>query len=200
MANTVIVVDNTDEKLGAFFQICIDDLDNFFKQTAIQPIMLYSHNLNDLSVQLTTQPLKTFVFAAYSHGSDTSLLKSNSPYISTTLNNTCFHEAFFYTFSCKSGHELGSNLVENGCLCYIGYKRTVSIWDGFVQPFVICANHGLKLFFNGLSTSNILVEMKAQYNIEIDSFYQKDYMISSILRENRDALVLHGNDINITHL
>lgn len=200
MANTVIVVDEADAKLGVFFNICIEDLNIFFGTTTIKPILLNSAKLNDLSVQLTTQPLETFIFGAYSHGGKNCLVKSNISYVSTTINNTCFNNTFFYTFSCSSGYELGLNLIENGCLCFIGYNKIISIWIGHIQPFVICANHGLKLFYNGINTFQIVNQMKDQYNIEIDILYPKDFMIASVLRENRDALVLHGNNINISHL
>ena len=66
MANTVIVVDEADTKLGSFFQVCIEDLNNFFNEINIQPTLLNSLKLNDLSVQLTTEPLKSFVFGAFS--------------------------------------------------------------------------------------------------------------------------------------
>ncbi|WP_290874656.1 hypothetical protein, partial [Flavobacterium sp.] len=134
------------------------------------------------------------------HGRKNCLLNSNTPYVSTTVNNTCFQRSFFYTFSCSSGDELGDNLVKNGCLCFIGYNRVISIWSTYLNPFVVCANHGLKLFYNGINTSQILTEMKNQYNMEIDSVYPKNYLISSILRENRDALILHGENIDIGNL
>ncbi|MBA4134099.1 MAG: hypothetical protein C0525_05175 [Flavobacterium sp.] len=95
---------------------------------------------------------------------------------------------------------MGDNLVKNGCLCFIGYNRVISIWSTYLNPFVVCANHGLKLFYNGINTSQILTEMKNQYNMEIDSVYPKNYLISSILRENRDALILHGENIDIGNL
>lgn len=200
MTNTVIAVDEADVNLGSFFQLCMDDLVAFFNNITIVPTILNSARLNDLSVQLTTQPLNAFVFGAYSHGNINCLLKANTSYISTTVNNTCFGNSFFYTFSCSCGHELGDNLIQNGCLSFIGYKKVVSIWSTYVEPFVTCANHGLKLFYNGVSTFQIEAEMKAQYNIEIDAIYNTDFMIASILRENRDALIKHGNDININHL
>lgn len=200
MANTIIAVDEADGRLGSFFQLCMDDLVAFFNAIPIMPTVLNSTRLNDLSVQLTTQPLNAFVFGAYSHGNINCLLKANTSYVSTTVNNTCFQNSFFYTFSCSCGHELGDNLIENGCLCFIGYNKVISIWSTYIQPFVVCANHGLKLFYNGVSTFQIEAEMKNQYNIEIDAIYPDDFMIASILRENRDALVKCGYDININHL
>lgn len=197
MANTIIVVDEADSKLGFFFQICIEDLNVFFYEINIQPTLLNSGKLNDLSIQLTLQPFETFVFGAYSHGNQMGLFTSNNFYVSTTINNNCFKNSFFYTFSCSSAYELGSNLIENGCLCFIGYNKIISIWSTYVQPFVICANHGIKLFYNGINTFQIINEMKKQYNIEIDNLYTFDFFIASILRENRDALVIHGNNIDL---
>ena len=200
MANTIIVVDEADSKLGSFFQICLDDLNVFFNNINIQPTLLNSVRLNELSVQLTTLPLETFVFGAYSHGGKNCLVKANASYVSTTINNTCFNNSFFYTFSCSSGYELGENLIENGCLCFIGYNKIISIWSTYINPFFVCANYGLNLFYNGINTFQIVEQMKEQYNHEIDTLYTKDFFIASILRENRDALVRHGENISINHL
>ena len=43
-------------------------------------------------------------------------------------------------------------------------------------------------------------QMKDKYNKEIDDIYTQDFLIASILMENRYALVLYGENINITHL
>ena len=91
MANTIIVVDEADSKLGSFFQICLDDLNVFFNNINIQPTLLNSVRLNELSVQLTTLPLETFVFGAYSHGGKNCLVKANASYVSTTINNDILH-------------------------------------------------------------------------------------------------------------
>ena len=72
MANTILAVDNLDNDLGHFFDFCRQNLEDFFVNFNIVPKLLNGHNLNDLSVQLTTAPLGKFVFAAYSHGVDKS--------------------------------------------------------------------------------------------------------------------------------
>lgn len=200
MTKTVMVFDELDDDLGPFFLYCKENLEVILNEKNITPNLLDSNKLNELSVQLVTTTLTNFIFGAYSHGGKNCLVRSNNPYVSTTINIDCFKNSFFYTFSCSSGYELGSNLVENGCLCFIGYDNIVSIWSTYLRPFMECANYGLIQFFNGESTFSILSQMKEKYNIEIDSIYEDNFMIASILRENRDALVLHGNDINLTHL
>lgn len=42
--------------------------------------------------------------------------------------------------------------------------------------------------------------MKNKYNYHIDDIYNKDALIASILLDNREALILHGNNISIKDL
>ena len=74
----------------------------------------------------------------------------------------------------------------------------IAIWSTYIGPFMECANHGLIQFYSGHKTSSVLVKMNEKYNSEIDDVYKMDFFIASILRENRDALVMWGNDIDIT--
>lgn len=197
MAKTLLVCDELDGGLGLFFGSCLKNLELFFTELDIENEVLKNGQLNDLSVQLKTNLLDKFIFVAYSHGYTNCLLNANIPYISTTMNDKCFNNSFFYTFSCSSGSELASHLINNGCLCYIGYNKEVAIWSTFITPFVECANHGLKQFFLGDDTATVYKKMDEKYNVEIDAIYKKDFMIASILRENRDALILNGININI---
>jgi hypothetical protein len=200
MTNTILAFDELDNVLGSFFQSCKENLDLFFTEIAIQPTFLNSNKLNDLAIGFVTKDISSFVFGAYSHGGNDCLLKSASiPYVSKT-NSFNFKKSFFYTFSCSSGRELGANLIDNGCYCYIGYKDIIAIWSTYPKPFVECANYGLIQFFNGEESHSIINQMKNKYNEEIDDVYQQDFLIASILMENRDALVLYGNNINITHI
>lgn len=200
MASTILAIDDNDASLGAFFQSCLGYLETELANKGINPQILRGQGLNDLSVQLATDNHKKFVFGAYSHGNATCLVKSNNPYISTAVNHTSFANSFFYTFSCSCGITLGGTLIDNGCLCFIGYNKVISIWSTYVDPFIKCANHGLLLFLDGVSTFLVIKNMRDKYNEEIDKIYTKDFLIASILRENRDALVIHGNDISLADI
>jgi hypothetical protein len=197
MANTILAFDELDTVLGSFFQSCKENLDSFFAQIDIQPTFLNSNKLNDLAIEIVTKEVTSFVFGAYSHGGNDCLLKSAStPYISRT-NSYNFKKSFFYTFSCSSGKELGADLIDNGCHCYIGYKDIVAIWSTYPKPFIECANYGLIQFFNGEESHSIINQMKDKYNKEIDKMYRQDFLIASILMENRDGLILLGNNISL---
>ncbi len=197
MAKTILAFDELDSKLGLFFQCCKENLDLFFAQINIQPTFLNSNKLNDLAIEIVTKDVSSFIFGAYSHGGNNCLVKSAKiPYVSST-NSSNFKNSFFYTFSCNSGIELGANLIENGCHCFIGYKDIVAIWSTFPKPFINCANYGLIQFFNGEESHSIINQMKEKYNDEIDNMYKQDFLIASILKDNRDGLIMLGKNISL---
>lgn len=193
--------DEQDASLGPFFAECERELDVFFTAHNMPVSKINSNRLNDIMVAASVAAFPSFVFGAYSHGDHENLLKSSrDPYISIALNGNSFRNSFFYTFSCSTGRTLGQDLIVRNCHCFIGYKEPVAIWSTYIGPFVECANYGLIQFFNGSSTGNIVGEMKEKYNEHIDAIYKSDFMIAAILKENRDALVKHGNAITINDL
>jgi hypothetical protein len=202
MTNVVLAFDELDSSLGNFISACQRELDVFFNSRNIVPRRINSNILNDLAISIAVaQSNPSFVFGAYSHGNAGNLLKSaREPYVSIALNGGSFGNSFFYTFSCSSGKELGRDLIGRECLCFIGYKETIAIWSTYIKPFVECANYGLTQFFEGNATDTILSQMKEKYNEQIDAIYKNDYMIASILKENRDALIMHGKAITIHDL
>ncbi len=201
MANTILAFDELDTLLGPFFLDCKKDLDTFFDSENIITDQIHSKILNDLTIKLTTDKYTHFVFGAYSHGDINNLLKSaQTPFVSIALNGSSFENSFFYTFSCDSGKNLGKELIDQKCLCFIGYEKTIAIWTTYLVPFVECANYGLVQFFKGHDTYSVKDKMYEKYTEKIDEVYKTDFLIASILKDNRDALVIHGGLINIKDL
>jgi|SRR3954466_3141785 len=201
MANTILAIDDQDSTLGPFFLACQEELISFFDEQNITVSRINSNALNDLTITMTTAGRAPFVFGGYSHGTYENLLKSAQiPYISIALNGSSFENSLFYTFSCSSGKKLGIDLIGMNCICFIGYKADVAIWSTYMQPFVECANHGLFQFYMGNDTESIVIQMKQKYNEHIDAIYKKDYLIASILMDNRDALIKHGRTITLADL
>lgn len=199
MVNTIIAFDDQDAILGDFFNDCKTDMDDFFESKNLIYKVLKSIHLNDLSISVSTQNLSPFIFGAYSHGEEDYLISLQGQYISTTLNHTCFKDSFFYTCSCSTGKTLGQKLIDEGCLSFIGYKTKFTVWDFNRDPFIDCANLGLKLFFLGLSTNDIIQKMKERYNHYIDN-YRNDIFGAVMLMSNKKALTLLGENINISNL
>lgn len=199
MTDFIFAFDNEDEDIGSFVQGCREDLEDFFRELTHNPTYIDSRSLNAVNIQMRTEKLDSFVFAAYSHGHNNMLATRNSSYISVDLNVSTFKNAFFYTVSCLTGKELGVKLIENGCRCYFGYKTTFSCWLGYAQ-FSICANFGLIKFIEGQKTMDVFNLMIENYNSQIDSLFPTDFLQASLLRENRDGLVRIGEDFSIAEM
>lgn len=193
MTEVIIAVDELDDCLGDFFNECLQDLEIIEKEAGCNTKYIKSDQLNDASVSFLVPKDKAFIFLAYSHGSETELLKrATTPYISEILNIDKFKSSFFYTCSCKTGKSLAQTLINNHCHCYIGYNEEFTVWDFNRKPFVECANLGFKLFLQGIESGEIINLMKAKYDEAIDN-YENDLMGSAYLLSNKNALTLKGD-------
>ncbi len=199
MIKTLLVFDEKDTVLGNFFELCREELDKFFISKGIETDIINKNSVFDILLTSKIESLNTeqFVFGAFTHGDKENLLQSGiTPFISASGNLNQFKNSFFYTFACEAGKILGKELVKAGCKCFIGYNEKTHIWNTYQRPFIDTATSGLKLFYDGENTKNVFSKMINLYNKEIDKLYKSDFVIASILMENRDALVIYGDDIN----
>lgn len=197
MNSIILAFDDEDGELGDFFSACNSDLSTFLEGIGEKSIQLPRHSLNQASIQLITQQHKFFLFGAYSHGSDNSLVVESVPYISTEINIDSFGDSFFYACACHTGKVLGQELINKGCGSFIGYRDKFTVWGFNIPPFVECANHGLKEFIKGKSVSEVLDSMVQKYNHHIDN-YENDSFGAVMLVSNRNALIRYGKDLTIS--
>ena len=200
MIDIIGFFDNQDETLGLFFNLCYEDLNIFLYDSSLNISYYDSPKINEVAVAIITEPLEKFILLAYSHGGENELVKNgNIPYISTKINIDKFKNTLFYTCSCHTGKVLGEELINNGALSYIGYKDKFEVWGFNMNPYIECANYGMKLFFKNTSTDNIIPLMKSKYNEHIDN-YENDIFGAAMLVANRNGLVQKGNNISIEDL
>ncbi|CAA0180617.1 hypothetical protein R5N98_01355 [Tenacibaculum maritimum] len=199
MIDVIGLFDNEDGSLGLFFHLCYENLVSYLEKNPINISYFNSPRLNGISISLITDSLGKFITLAYSHGSETELLRENIPYVSTEVNIDKFSGSFFYTCSCHTGKILGKELVNNGVLNYIGYSDKFKVWGFNMDPYIDCANYGIKLFFEQKCTNDIIYLMKEKYNEYIDN-YENDIFGAAMLVSNRNSLVSFGNNISIDDL
>lgn len=201
MADILLAFDEADNTMGSFNQACLETFEEYFESYSHKITYVRSDRLSDLTISLLTENGKPLIFAAYSHGSEAGQLNGsvNGVYVSTDVNIDRFRNSFFYTVSCFSGTVLGTRLIEDGCLSFIGYKSLFHYWDGY-KSFPECANFGFFLFIEDHSTKTIYSKMVEKYNEQIDTMYQDNYLVASLLLKNRDALIHLGEDITINKL
>ncbi len=191
----ILAYDEKDTDLGHFFEKCATDAkNNLVSDRHSLEVEITNQKLTAvyMDMKLSAYTENHFVFLAYSHGNENNLL-SPEPYLSVNSNLKPFKNTLFYTFSCSTGLNLGSRLIENGCITFVGYKIEACIVTRNEDIFMDCANFGLNSFISGENIGNSLKQMKDRHTYWIDQTYEKYPLVASTLRKNRDGLVLHGD-------
>lgn len=194
MLKTIVIYDDRDPEIGLFFEWCFKKTSEILDENKMDTIS--SRQLSDLTlaVKLPQYNNSPFLFITFTHGSETEILKEgNIPFLSTTINVELMKNSFSYCFACYAGKTLGPAVIAHGGLCFVGYKNEIYTHTGYFPEFSTCLLKGLQSFLMGKDIRASIEEMKEAYNRQIDSLYEKDYLVASLLLENRDALVVYGN-------
>ncbi|WP_321369503.1 hypothetical protein [uncultured Draconibacterium sp.] len=202
MINVIIVSDDTDTHLGNYFLNCKEDISQFFDgQNEVLEntvILIPQDTCNQAFVDLTVEEINdgSFVFIAYSHGNERYLRSNGGNYIQAGVNTNNFANSLFFTNSCLSGKELGKDLIDNGCISFVGYVEEVYgfLNDEYMAVSINCDNACIKSFFSDtISISLAFERMKKYYTSQIDKYKSLDPIFAARLVSNREALVLYGN-------
>jgi len=204
--DVLICYDQDDHTVGHFVEMCANRTTEIFDDIGMSHVLLGSKELesNKVSEIANRNGNSSFICAAYSHGSDSSLINKtlNNEYISTTINQTDFQNVFFYTWACSSAQELGPCLRENGCSVYIGHLDPVSIpppGDEMLDLFVDCAVFGLQCFYDeGVTAVEALNMMRDLYDKKFDELIYSDPLAAGYLQEHSNSLDICGIE-NLTY-
>lgn len=199
MASFHIAFDDSDAQLGLYFQDSKIDLVNFIvtnsESHSIHEIPSASCNIRYIDPFFKSLE-KQFLFIAYSHGNDSCLTVQHDWYVNSPENTQHFANSLFYSMACSTGKVLGPELVEKGCLAFIGYSSTAyaAIDEPFKQMFIECDNYGIKCFINGLTVQEAMKEMKFFYRQTIKELVRnKKGLMAGYLRSNLGCLVVYGD-------
>lgn len=193
--HTIIAFDDSNNDCKLMFQGCADSTRQILVNNNKPYTLITASDLNKFHVKKTVmeQSRAECMFVAYSHGNNDSLSCSNcnEPYLSTNINAEIFEDKIIYTYSCKSGKELGYVLCGNKAKGYIGYTEEVCHSWKNIDTFIDCATFGLNAIIEGRSLIECIQEMKEKYTLEYDNLIeQNDPIGASYLLNARTTLVL----------
>jgi len=203
MINILLAYSDTDTKLGPYFVKCIEDLKAFLPscRQEFQIEEIHGAQLNDEYLETVVEKYRPqqFIFAAYSHGNELFLRHGSNDYIIVYENTHLFSNSLFYSNACLTGKRLGPDLINKGCLGFIGYSDAVYSSLLF-EIFCQCDNYGIKKFLEGERLGTAYQQMKNNYTEQIDKIYAANAVLASLLRHSRDVLILLGDsDLTIEH-
>jgi hypothetical protein len=189
MIKIMIAYDDKDLELGTYFEDCKKQLVSIlgeqndllkYKLNEISSDCCNSVYINSLMPQHMSNP---FIFIAYSHGNEKALCCGNNCYIEKNVNT--------------QGKELGEDLINKGCLAFIGYKtETIAFLEGSMKEISIkCDNAGIMEYLsNDITIFEAFEKMKNCYTQQIDRVLndEKFTVFAAALVEARDSLVFFG--------
>ena len=182
-----IACDNEDKDLGHFLQSCHDRIREVAVENGFDYRSFTSQSLTKENIDTHTSEADEYVFSAFSHGTDNSLLCRNNAYIKVDDNVKNFYSSIFYTFACYSANGIGKEFEESYVLGYFGYNNQAWVVPRYENIFVECATKGLVAYIEGKTLKDARKDLIAEYdkhlkNARVNPMY-------AYLLKNKQALV-----------
>jgi len=203
MIKIIVAYDEQDSAIGYYCLECKNDLAALIDENANFLTVDYINsricNHAYITIKLENIDFDNFIFVAYSHGekSGKSLLCNGSAYLDAS-NVHLFKNSLVYSMACATGKRLGHDLINQGCLAFIGFNDVVEVVQEYSDIIRRCENWALIMFLlKDIALVAAFDDMKREFTRQIDILEESDFGSSSWLIGNRDALVLLGNE-NLT--
>jgi hypothetical protein len=202
MINIIVAYDDKNANLGTYFEDCRNQLLSIIeeqkKSINYNQHELSSNHCNNVYIDILMPQYKPnpFIFIAYSHGNEQALHCENEYYIKKDVNTHHFANSLFYTTACSTGKELGDDLIDKGCLAFIGYRsNTVAFTESSRKEISRnCDNAGIIAFLSDdITIFEAFEKMKNFYAQEINRLNGvKDVLFAGHLVEAMESLVFLG--------
>lgn len=200
MLRFLITYDDNDASLGDYLTTCYNDISEFLKaanNTILVPLRGLLCTEQDVNTSIQAFDRKRFIFISYSHGLGNCLATTNGEFVNFK-NSLHFKDSLFYSCACLSAKKLGPELINKGCISFIGYEGKVFVNEDYADVFIRCKNAGIKLFQSGgVTIGHAYNHMRSEYLKEIDRLAAgngDDFIAASSLNSNVQTLKLLGSD------
>lgn len=182
-----IAFDNEDKNLGHFYQSCHDRIREVAVENGFDYRSFTSQSLTKENIDTHTSEADEYVFSAFSHGTDNSLLCRNNAYIKVDDNVKNFYSSIFYTFACYSANGIGKEFEKSYVLGYFGYNNKAWVFPLFEDIFVECATKGLVSYIEGKTLKEARKDLIAEYDKHLKNARLNP--VYACLLKNKQALV-----------
>lgn len=204
MINFIVSYDDLNPSLGEYFYECHLDFYNFIIEhpdmlnvyEKIPTAKTYIDHINKATTKYNSKP---FVYIAYSHGNQNEFRCNGMPYI-CSLNVKYFTNSFLYSTACHTGKKIAYDLIDKGCITFVGYKETSHAFlkEEYRRISINCDNYALKMFLlMDVTIEEAVNSMKRYITQHIDRLdeFKENPLYMAKLVANREALVCIGNSL-----
>ena len=195
MAKVLIAYnDAATEDMRNFFVNCADSIKNECVQLGIEYDLLTPPDLTEANLMLIMESAQFCYVAA--HGDAGSVYNEiGDKLVATMLATTNYNLSgkAFFAISCNCAKELKDDLIRIGLKLFVGYNDKYTEYEGY-DEFVESANSGAKIFLAGCNVAQMKKHMLDTYDRCIDYLEGKSAMAVDALLNNRESLVIEGDD------
>lgn len=185
---------DSSDAAGGFFAFCGEEMELEAEARGLDSIVITPPNMGNQQL-LQHLPTCQVCFIA-NHGDTKSIAGSNGDIVSTSTDNTLFSGKLLYAVSCSCAKELKDSLTKVGLRSFWGYDNELKLWYGYPQ-YARCCMAGIKSLMDGNTIREAKADMLEQYNndiAELETLYPDNPILSALLLDNREALVICGDD------
>ena len=185
---------DTSDAAGGHFAFCGEEMELETEERGLDRVIMNPPHLEN-SQLLQNLPSCQVCFIA-NHGDAKSIAGNNGDIVSINTNNVLFSGKLLYAVSCLCAKELKDALVNVGLLSFWGYDNELKVWYGYPQYARSCMA-GIKSLMDGKTIKEAKADMLEQYDTdiaELENQYPENPFLSAALLDNREALVICGDD------
>ena len=189
---------NPADSAEGFFSYCGEEVLDETGNRQIESAVLTPPSLTNTLLVQNLSDCQVCVIA--NHGDARSIDGDNGDLVSIDTNNKPFMGKLLYAISCSCAKELKDNLVSEGLRSFWGYDNELNVWIGYPQ-YARSALAGIKSLIAGNTVREAKEQMLSQYNAdiaELEAQYPNRLDLAAALLDNREALVVYGDDDDLT--
>lgn len=185
---------DTIDEAGGHFAFCGEEMELEMEARGLDHVVLTPPNMvNQYLLQYLPSCQVCFIA---NHGDAKSIAGNDGDIVSANTDNKHFSGKLLYAVSCSCAKELKDSLTKVGLLSFWGYSNKLKVWYGYPQYARSCMA-GIKSLMDGKPLKEAKEDMLKQYNsdiAELETEYPDNPILSATLLDNREALVISGND------
>lgn len=200
MIDVISFTDEKDEKLGTYFQDSknsltdnIGSLDDVCVLKEVGSEICTMSNVNQIMSNVNDK----CICAVYTHGNPFAFMANGMPYI-TKENTLHFKDSFVYSTACLTARDIGKQLIDDGCLAFVGFNNESQVLcdSDYANVIMNCDQACLFAFLNdNVNLKEALKLAIAYYETQIEICSRNNnIMLQSILIANREALCMYGDE------
>lgn len=200
MIDVISFTDEKDERLGVYFQRSENNLSDYVE--SLSNTCVLKRVSSDICTMFTVNQLMSSIndkciCAVYTHGNPVAFMANGKPYINEE-NSKNFKDTFIYSTACLTAKSIGKELINDGCLAFVGFDNESQVLCDPDSANVImnCDHACLFAFLNDdISLKEAIKLAIAYYDAQIDKCSKNNNIIlQSILIANREALCVFGDE------